>query len=97
MVQKPLRGFLEASLSCCRDDGSKLEPETHTYIGGGQWNYSFRPGPEEEHQAAPQRASLRDTQYVLGDYVTMYISKDRNRSIAQVGTLTNALLVQYIC
>jgi hypothetical protein len=40
-----------------------------------------------------QGASLRDTQYVLGGYVTMYIDKERDRSIAQVGALTNALLV----
>ena len=39
-----------------------------------------------------QGASLRDTQYVLGAYVTMYIAKERNKSIAQVGILTNALL-----
>ena len=48
----------------------------------------------------PQGASLRDTQYILGVYVTMYIAKERERkrerSIAQVGTLANALLVQYM-
>jgi hypothetical protein len=41
--------------------------------------------------------SLRDTQYVHEAYVTIYIAKERNKSIAQVGILTNALLVQYIC
>jgi hypothetical protein len=56
----------------------------------------FCPGPEEEDWAAPQRASLSDTQHVLGTYVTIYIAKERKRSIAQVGTLANALLVQYI-
>jgi hypothetical protein len=44
-----------------------------------------------------QGAPLGDTQCVLGDYVTMYIGKKRDKSIAQVGTLTNALLVQYLC
>ncbi len=48
-------------------------------------------------QVCAQGPSLRDTQYVLGTYVTMYIAKERNKSIAQVGILTNALLVQYIC
>jgi hypothetical protein len=49
-----------------------------------------------------QGASLRDTQYILGVYVTMYIARERERerererSIAQVGTLANALLVQYM-
>ena len=45
-------------------------------------------------QIQSKRASLRDTQCVLGAYVTMYIAKERNKSIAQVGILTNALLVQ---
>ena len=45
-------------------------------------------------QVRPQRASIGDTQYVLGAYVTMYIAKERNKSIAKVGILTNALLVQ---
>jgi len=62
-------------------------------MDGGQGNYSSHPDPEEEDWAMPQGASLRDTQYVLGAYVTMYMAKERNRSIAQVGTLANALLV----
>ena len=49
------------------------------------------------HQVRPQRTSLGDTQYVLGAYVTMYIAKERNKSIAQVGILTNAQLIQYVC
>ncbi len=48
------------------------------------------------HRDAPQGPSLRDTYYVLGAYVTMYLAKERNKSIAQVGILTKALLVQYI-
>jgi hypothetical protein len=44
-------------------------------------------------QIQSKRESLGDTQCVLGAYVTMYIAKERNRSIAQVGTLANALLV----
>ena len=47
-------------------------------------------------QIQSKRASLGDTQCVLGAYVTMYIAKERNRSIAQVGTLANALLVHYM-
>ena len=66
-------------------------------VDGGQQNCSFHPGPEEEDRAAPQGPSLRDTQYVHEAYVTMYIAKERNKGIAQVGILTNALLVQYIC
>jgi hypothetical protein len=61
---------------------------------GGQWNCSSRPGPEEKDRAAPQGPSLRDTQYVHKAYVTMYIAKERNKGIAQVGILINALLVQ---
>ncbi len=45
-----------------------------------------------QSKIAPQR----DTQCVLGAYVTMYIAKERNRSIAQVWTLANALLVHYM-
>ena len=52
---------------------------------------------KKEDRAAPQGPSLRDTQYVHEAYVTMYIAKERNKSIAQVGILANALLVQYIC
>jgi hypothetical protein len=48
------------------------------------------------HQVRPYTTSLGDTQCVLGAYVTMYIAKERNKSIAQVGILTNAQLVQYI-
>ena len=48
-------------------------------------------------QIRSKRASLSDTQCVLGTYVTMYITKERNRSIAQVRTLASALLVHYIC
>jgi len=44
----------------------------------------------------PQGSSLGDKQYGLGTYVNMYIAKERNKSINQVGTLTNALLVQYL-
>ena len=44
-----------------------------------------------------QESILKDTQCVLGAYVTMYIAKERNRSIAQVRTLASALLVHYIC
>ena len=44
-----------------------------------------------------QESILKDTQCVLGAYVTMYIAKKRNKSIAQVGILTNAQLVQYVC
>jgi len=66
-------------------------------MDSGRRNCSSRPGPEEEDWAAPQGSSLRDMQYVLGAYVTMYIAKERIESIAQVGILTNALLVQYIC
>jgi hypothetical protein len=62
-------------------------------VDGGRRNCSSHPGPEEEDRATPQGPSLRDTQYVLGAYVTMYIAKERNKSIAQVGILTNALLV----
>ncbi len=62
------------------------------YVDGRRQNYSYRPDPEEEDWAVPQRATLRDVQ--CGDYVIMYMGKERNRSIAQVGTLTNALLVQ---
>jgi hypothetical protein len=38
MVQKLLRGFLEASLSCCSGDGSKPARETCTYVDGGRQN-----------------------------------------------------------
>jgi len=65
-------------------------------VDGGGRNCSSHPGPEEEDQAAPQGPSLRDTQYVHDAYVTMYIAKERNKVIAQVGILTNALLVQYM-
>jgi len=66
------------------------------YADGGQGNCSSCPDPEEKDQAAPQGPSLRDTQYVLGAYVTMYIAKEREKSITQVGTLANAQLVQYM-
>jgi len=51
-------------------------------MDGGQGNYSSHPDPEEEDWAMPQGASLRDTQYVLGAYVTTYMAKERDRSIA---------------
>ena len=44
-----------------------------------------------------QKNILKDTQCVLGAYVTMYIAKERNRNIAQVRTLASTLLVHYIC
>jgi hypothetical protein len=66
------------------------------YADGRQGNCSSRPDSEEEDRATPQEPSLRDTQHVLGAYVAMYIAKERERSIAQVGTLANTLLVQYM-
>ncbi len=66
-------------------------------MDGGRLNCSSHLGPEEEDRAMPQGPSLRDTQYVHEAYVTMYIAKERDKGIAQVGILTNALLVQYIC
>ncbi|MFN9978840.1 MAG: hypothetical protein ACK53Y_02940, partial [bacterium] len=48
-------------------------------------------------QIRSKRASLSDTQCVLGTHVTMYITKERNRNIAQVRTLTSTLLVHHIC
>ena len=53
--------------------------------GGGRWNCSSHPGPEEEEdQTTPQGSFLRDTQYVHEAYVTMYIAEERNKNIAQV-------------
>ncbi len=51
------------------------------------------------HESADQlqESILKDTQCVLGAYVTMYIAKERNRNIAQVRTLASTLLVHYIC
>ena len=66
-------------------------------MDGGRLNCSSHLGPEEEDRAMPQGPSLRDTQCVHEAYVTMYIAKERDKGIAQVGILTNALLVQYIC
>ena len=45
-------------------------------------------------QVQSKRESLRDTQCVLGAYVTMYIAKERNRSIAQVRTCDETLDLQ---
>jgi hypothetical protein len=67
------------------------------YVCSDMDGFSSRSGLEEEDRAAPQGSSLRDTQYVHEAYVTMYIAKERDRGVAQVGILTNALLVLYIC
>jgi hypothetical protein len=48
-------------------------------------------------QIRPKRASLTDTQYVLAAYVTIYIGKERDRSIAQVRTSASTLLAHHIC
>jgi hypothetical protein len=48
-------------------------------------------------QIRSKRASLGDTQCVLGTYVTMYITKERDRSIAQVRTSASTLLAHHIC
>ncbi len=80
-----------------RDAYGETETLGGVYVDGGRGNYSSCPDPEEEDQATPQGPSLRDIQYVLGTYVTMYIAKERDKSIAQVETLANALLVQYMC
>jgi hypothetical protein len=63
-------------------------------VDSGRRNCSSHPCSEEEDQASPQGPSLRGTQYLHEAYVTMYIAKERNKDIAQVGMLTNALLVQ---
>ena len=60
------------------------------------WMAGEQAGTRMKLQMKLQESILKDTQCVLRAYVTMYITKERDRSTAQVRTLVSTLLVHCI-